>query len=123
MALCLMVRAVVTGFVLFHGSFSADFAGFLLYIVVWLAPWFGRLLAPRRPRCEARSGANHRGLTWNIEATRHFGVRFRTTNYRLAPEFRVNLRHGRRRSRKMPRARVRTTCACACACEGRLSEA
>jgi cytosine/uracil/thiamine/allantoin permease len=29
---------------LFHGNFYADFAGFLLYIVVWLAPWFGILM-------------------------------------------------------------------------------
>jgi len=36
-----VVCAVVTGIVLFHGNFYADFAGFLLYIVVWLAPWFG----------------------------------------------------------------------------------
>jgi nucleobase:cation symporter-1, NCS1 family len=36
--------AVVTGIILFHGNFYADFAGFLLYIVVWLAPWFGILI-------------------------------------------------------------------------------
>jgi NCS1 family nucleobase:cation symporter-1 len=36
-----VVCAVVTGIILFHGNFSKDFAGFLLYIVVWLAPWFG----------------------------------------------------------------------------------
>jgi NCS1 family nucleobase:cation symporter-1 len=29
----------VTGIVLFHGNFYKDFAGFLLYIVVWLVPW------------------------------------------------------------------------------------
>src|SRR6201996_504277 len=34
-----VVCAVVTGIVLFHGNFYKDFAGFLLYIVVWLAPW------------------------------------------------------------------------------------
>ena len=39
-----VVCAVVTGIVLFHGNFYADFAGFLLYIVVWLAPWFGILI-------------------------------------------------------------------------------
>src|SRR5579864_2738485 len=39
-----VVCAVVTGFILFHGNFSKDFAGFLLYIVVWLAPWFGILI-------------------------------------------------------------------------------
>ncbi|MGH3167715.1 MAG: purine-cytosine permease family protein [Trebonia sp.] len=39
-----VVCAVITGFILFHGNFSKDFAGFLLYIVVWLAPWFGILI-------------------------------------------------------------------------------
>jgi purine-cytosine permease-like protein len=39
-----VVCAVVTGFILFHGNFSKDFAGFLLYIVVWLAPWFGIMM-------------------------------------------------------------------------------
>src|SRR5580700_5105403 len=39
-----VVCAVVTGIILFHGNFYADFAGFLLYIVVWLAPWFGILI-------------------------------------------------------------------------------
>jgi purine-cytosine permease-like protein len=39
-----VVCAVVTGIVLFHGNFYKDFAGFLLYIVVWLAPWFGILM-------------------------------------------------------------------------------
>jgi nucleobase:cation symporter-1, NCS1 family len=34
-----VVCAVVTGIILFHGNFYKDFAGFLLYIVVWLAPW------------------------------------------------------------------------------------
>ena len=35
-----VVSAAVTGIILFHGNFYADFSGFLLYIVVWLAPWF-----------------------------------------------------------------------------------
>ena len=39
-----VVCAVVTGIILFHGNFYADFSGFLLYIVVWLAPWFGILM-------------------------------------------------------------------------------
>jgi nucleobase:cation symporter-1, NCS1 family len=39
-----VVCAVITGLILFHGNFSKDFAGFLLYIVVWLAPWFGILM-------------------------------------------------------------------------------
>jgi purine-cytosine permease-like protein len=39
-----VVCAVVTGIILFHGNFYADFSGFLLYIVVWLAPWLGILM-------------------------------------------------------------------------------
>jgi nucleobase:cation symporter-1, NCS1 family len=39
-----VVCAVVVGFVLFKGNFATDFAGFLLFIVVWLAPWFGILI-------------------------------------------------------------------------------
>jgi NCS1 family nucleobase:cation symporter-1 len=39
-----VICAVVTGIILFHGNFYQDFSGFLLYIVVWLAPWFGILL-------------------------------------------------------------------------------
>jgi purine-cytosine permease-like protein len=39
-----VICAVITGLILFHGNFSKDFAGFLLYIVVWLAPWFGILI-------------------------------------------------------------------------------
>jgi purine-cytosine permease-like protein len=34
-----VVCAVITGIILFHGNFYKDFAGFLLYIVVWLVPW------------------------------------------------------------------------------------
>jgi nucleobase:cation symporter-1, NCS1 family len=40
-----VVCAAVTGIILFHGNFYTDFSGFLLYIVVWLAPWFGILIA------------------------------------------------------------------------------
>src|ERR1700689_2979796 len=39
-----VVCAVVTGIILFHGNFYADFSGFLLYIVVWLSAWFGILI-------------------------------------------------------------------------------
>ena len=39
-----VVCAVVTGIILFHGNFYTDFSGFLLFIVVWLAPWFGILI-------------------------------------------------------------------------------
>jgi nucleobase:cation symporter-1, NCS1 family len=39
-----VVCAVVVGIILFHGNFYQDFAGFLLYIVVWLSAWFGILM-------------------------------------------------------------------------------
>jgi nucleobase:cation symporter-1, NCS1 family len=39
-----VVCAAITGVILFHGNFYTDFSGFLLYIVVWLAPWFGILI-------------------------------------------------------------------------------
>jgi nucleobase:cation symporter-1, NCS1 family len=39
-----VVCGVVVGFVLFKGNFRNDFSGFLLFIVVWLAPWFGILM-------------------------------------------------------------------------------
>jgi nucleobase:cation symporter-1, NCS1 family len=63
-----VVCAVVTGIILFHGNFSKDFAGFLLYIVVWLAPWFGILITDwllRRRRYDALSLRSSRGgLYW-----------------------------------------------------------
>ncbi|MBV9382463.1 MAG: cytosine permease [Streptosporangiaceae bacterium] len=63
-----VVCAVVTGLILFHGNFSKDFAGFLLYIVVWLAPWFGILMTDyllRRRRYDPLSLARSRGgLYW-----------------------------------------------------------
>ena len=52
-----VVCAVVTGIILFQGNFYTDFAGFLLYIVVWLAPWFGILItdyAAARPASTTR---------------------------------------------------------------------
>ncbi len=68
-----VVVAIVTYFVLFHGKFSTDFAGFLLYIVVWLAPWFGILMVDyllRRGRYDPDSLAAERGgLYW-----RHGGI-------------------------------------------------
>jgi nucleobase:cation symporter-1, NCS1 family len=63
-----VVVAVLTYFVLFHGNFRNDFAGFLLYIVVWLAPWFGILAVDyvlRRGRYQPGSlAANRGGLYW-----------------------------------------------------------
>ena len=35
-----VVVAIVTALVIFKGNFYTDLTGFLLYIVVWLAPWF-----------------------------------------------------------------------------------
>jgi nucleobase:cation symporter-1, NCS1 family len=64
----IVVCAVVTGIILFHGNFYKDFAGFLLYIVVWLAPWFGILTVDyllRRGRYDPPSLAAPRGgLYW-----------------------------------------------------------
>jgi purine-cytosine permease-like protein len=63
-----VVCAVVTGIILFHGNFYADFSGFLLYIVVWLAPWFGILITDyllRRARYDSQSLRSDRGgLYW-----------------------------------------------------------
>ena len=63
-----IVCAVVTGLVLFHGNFSKDFAGFLLYTVVWLAPWFAILMTDwllRRRRYDpAALQQNRGGLYW-----------------------------------------------------------
>jgi NCS1 family nucleobase:cation symporter-1 len=63
-----VVVGVVTGFVLFKGNFYTDFSGFLLYIVVWLAPWFGILLTDyllRRGRYDPDSLVTGRGgLYW-----------------------------------------------------------
>jgi nucleobase:cation symporter-1, NCS1 family len=68
-----VVCGVVTGIILFHGNFYADFSGFLLYIVVWLSAWFGVFITDyllRRRRYDAASLATERGgLYW-----RHGGV-------------------------------------------------
>jgi nucleobase:cation symporter-1, NCS1 family len=68
-----VVCAVVTGLILFHGNFSKDFAGFLLYIVVWLAPWFGILMTDyllrRRQYHPPSLAAPRGGLYW-----RHGGI-------------------------------------------------
>jgi NCS1 family nucleobase:cation symporter-1 len=54
--------------VIFKGKFYTDLTGFLLYIVVWLGPWFGILVADyllRRGRYDALSLATKRGgLYW-----------------------------------------------------------
>ncbi len=64
----IVVCAVVTGIILFHGNFYADFSGFLLYIVVWLAAWFGILMVDyllRRGRYQPLDlAANRGGLYW-----------------------------------------------------------
>jgi nucleobase:cation symporter-1, NCS1 family len=63
-----VVCGVVVGIILFHGNFYADFAGFLLYIVVWLSAWFGILITDyllRRRRYDAPSlAADRGGLYW-----------------------------------------------------------
>ncbi len=62
------VCGVVTGIILFHGNFYADFSGFLLYIIVWLSAWFGVFITDyllRRKRYDAESLAAERGgLYW-----------------------------------------------------------
>ncbi len=63
-----VVAGVVTAVVIFSGNFVADLSGFLDYIVVWLAPWFGIVLVDyllRRGRYHARSLVARRGgLYW-----------------------------------------------------------
>ena len=59
---------VVVGIILFHGNFYADFAGFLLYIIVWLSAWFGVFITDyvlRRKRYDtAALAADRGGLYW-----------------------------------------------------------
>jgi len=63
-----VVCAVITGIILFHGTFYKDFSGFLLFIVVWLAPWFSILMVDyllRRGRYNPPALAAQRGgLYW-----------------------------------------------------------
>ena len=63
-----VIVAIVTGLVLFNGNFYNDLTGFFLYIVVWLAPWFGILMVDyllRRGRYDAASLVAPRGgLYW-----------------------------------------------------------
>ena len=59
-----LVAGGVTALVIFKGSFYNDLSGFLNYIVIWLAPWFGILLVDwllRRGRYHAPSLAAERG--------------------------------------------------------------
>jgi purine-cytosine permease-like protein len=70
--LCVLVDTVISGavtaLVIFKGSFYADLSGFLNYIVVWLAPWFGIFIVDyllRRGRYHRPSLTAHRGgLYW-----------------------------------------------------------
>jgi NCS1 family nucleobase:cation symporter-1 len=63
-----VVCGVVTGVVLFQGNFYKYFAGFLLYIIVWLSAWFGVFMTDyllRRRRYDAASlSARRGGLYW-----------------------------------------------------------
>lgn len=68
-----VICGVLTGIIVFHGNFYADFSGFLLYIVVWLSAWFGVFITDyllRRRRYDAASlAAGRGGLYW-----RHGGI-------------------------------------------------
>ena len=69
---CVLVDTVVCGsvtaLVIFKGNFYTDLSGFLLYIVVWISPWFGILLVDyflRHGRYDAVSLIEKRGgLYW-----------------------------------------------------------
>lgn len=73
-----IVCAIVTGIILFHGNFYADFAGFLLYILVWLAPWFGILMVDyllRRQSYDPFSlAADRGGLYWRNNGVHWPGI-------------------------------------------------
>ncbi len=59
-----VIVAIVTGLVLFNGNFYDDLTGFFLYIVVWLAPWFGIFIVDwllRRGRYDANALADANG--------------------------------------------------------------
>ena len=79
---------MVTGIILFHGNFYADFAGFLLYIVVWLAPWFGILMTDYLLR-----GREYDSLSLRLGAGRAVLAQRR---HPLAGRHRPGGRHGRR---------------------------
>jgi NCS1 nucleoside transporter family len=63
-----VIAGAVTALVIFKGHFYADLSGFLNYIVVWLAPWFGIYAVDyllRRGRYDPDSLAVERGgLYW-----------------------------------------------------------
>ncbi|MHB8458342.1 MAG: purine-cytosine permease family protein, partial [Acidimicrobiales bacterium] len=63
-----VVAGTVTVLVIFKGNFFNDLSGFLLYIVIWLGPWFGILIVDyflRRGRYHAPSlEAQRGGLYW-----------------------------------------------------------
>jgi NCS1 family nucleobase:cation symporter-1 len=63
-----VVAGAVTALVIFKGSFYNDLSGFLDYIVVWLAPWFGILITDwllRRGRYDRMAlASSHRGVYW-----------------------------------------------------------
>ena len=55
-----IIAGGVTALVIYKGRFYTDLAGFLLYIVVWLGPWFGILMVDYLLR---RGHYNLQGLT------------------------------------------------------------
>lgn len=62
-----VVAGCVTAVVIFKGSFYSDLSGFLDYIVVWLGPWFGIVLADyllRRGRYDREALAERGGVYW-----------------------------------------------------------
>ncbi len=59
-----IVAGLVTALVIFKGNFYTDLSGFLDYIVVWLAPWFGIVMMDswlRRGRYDRNSLIVQRG--------------------------------------------------------------
>ncbi len=72
-----IVSGAVTAYIVFNGHFYQDLSGFLDYIVVWLAPWFGIMMVDwllRRGRYDpgslvgVRGGLYWRTGGWNIRA-------------------------------------------------------
>jgi len=77
---CVIVDTIICGgvaaLVIYKGNFYTDLAGFLNYIVVWLAPWFGILMVDyflRKGQYDTRAlAAKHGGVYW-----RNGGVNWR----------------------------------------------